>query len=414
LVGASRDFQVFVKPAGAACNLACDYCYYTSKAGLYQKDVPAKMPEQLLETYIVQHIEACAGDEIQFSWHGGEPTLLGPDYFRRITALQKKHRPFGKTITNGIQTNGTLLDDEWGRFLAGEGFAVGISLDGPEDLHDRFRVSRGRGASYKEARRGYEILRKYRVPHDVLCVVHAANAPAADRVYGFFKDMEAQFLTFLPLVERHMGTRTQVGSRSVEPDAFGMFLCTIFDEWKSGDIGKIRIQLFEETFATVRNQEHRLCIFRKTCGDIPVIEHNGDVYSCDHFVDPEHYLGNIETTSLAALLESPMQRSFGRNKYASLPGYCRKCGFLTLCHGGCPKDRLLTTPDGEPGLNYLCAGYRRFFNHCRPFMDLMRGITNNDDDKQAGGAPVGTGKKVGRNDPCPCGSGRKYKKCCLV
>ena len=301
--------------------------------------------------------------EIRFSWHGGEPTVLGLDYFRKIVALEQKYRRPGTIITNGIQTNGTLLDEEWCRFFAAERFSVGISLDGPAHLHDQCRVTKGGSASHEAAVRGYGFLRQYGVPCDVLCVVHAGNVRHPLEVYRFFREIGARYIGFLPLVDQRRG----VSDLTVPAEAFGDFLCAVFDEWLSGDIGRIKVQIFEEAAATALGREHALCIFRKTCGDIPVVERNGDFFSCDHFVDGEHRLGNIMETALSELLVSPGQREFGQAKLDRLPRHCKRCEVLEMCNGGCPKDRFLLTPDGEEGLNYLCAGYRRFFTHSAPF-----------------------------------------------
>jgi uncharacterized protein len=365
---ASRTFQVFVKPIGPFCNLACHYCYYLEKKHLYPEAGVFRMPEVILEEYIVQHIEACSEEVIRFSWHGGEPTAAGLDYFRKIVTLQRKHQPINRRIANGMQTNGTLLDEEWCRFLASEGFFVGLSLDGPRELHDRYRFSKKGKPTFEQAMRGYELLQRHGIPTDVLCVVNAHNVPYPIRVYRFFKQIKAPYVSFLPLVEHMEESETGVSSRTVPAEAFGDFLCTIFDEWINQDIGRIKVQIFEEAARTAFGLDHSLCIFRETCGDIPVIEHNGDFYSCDHFVDAEHCPGNIIETPLVELLESPGQRAFGQAKLDTLPGCCRACEVRTMCNGGCPKNRFLQTPDGETGLNYLCAGYKRFFNHCRPFV----------------------------------------------
>jgi uncharacterized protein len=369
VVPGSRSFQVFVKPAGPVCNLACRYCYYLEKERLYPEETSFRMPDILLEEYIVQHIEACRDDVIHFSWHGGEPAILGLDFFRKIVALQRKHQPAGRRITNGMQTNGTLLDEEWGRFFRDEDFAVGLSLDGPKDVHDRYRVTKGGKPTYEQAMRGYELLRRFRVSTDILCVVHADDVRDPEKIYGFFKSIGAAYVTFLPLVQRRPDTEAGVSPLSVPPKAWGDFLCAVFDEWVSRDIGRIKVQVFEEAARTAFGQEHSLCLFRPTCGDIPVVEHNGDFYACDHFVEPGHLLGNIIETPLAGLLESPTQRAFGQAKLDRLPRLCRECEVLAMCNGECPKNRFFRTPDGEPGLNYLCAGYKHFFNHCRPFVD---------------------------------------------
>jgi len=412
----SREFQVFAKPAGPVCNLECRYCYYLKKKDLYEKGESLRMSDAILEEYIVQHIDASRGEVIRFSWHGGEPTVLGLDYFRKVVALQRKYRPRDKRIANGIQTNATLLDEEWCRFFAGEGFTVGISLDGPRQMHDRYRVGKGQTPTHEQAMRGYRLLRDHGVPCDVLCVVHTGNVRYPAEVYGFFREIGAAYLGFLPLVE-HSPDRRTVSDLTVPALAFGDFLRTVFDEWLERDIGRINVQIFEEALATAFGREHGLCIFRETCGDIPVVEHNGDFFSCDHFVDEEHCLGNISETPLADLLDSPAQREFGQAKAKGLPRFCKACEVLSMCNGGCPKDRFLRTPDGEEGLNYLCAGYKRFFTHCRPFAAQVAALSRMQNMERetmpAHSGTAGGGAKTGRNDPCPCGSGKKYKKCCM-
>jgi uncharacterized protein len=366
-----RSFQVFVKPAGAACNLACDYCYYLGKGAAAEGNLPARMPDDLLETCIARHFEASADEIVRISWHGGEPTLLGLDYFRRVVAIERRLRPPGRTIANGLQTNGTLLDDEWGRFLAAEGFSVGLSLDGPRELHDAHRRTRDGRPSFDEARRGFEVLRRHGVPTDALCVVGAHNVRRPLEVYGFFREIGAAFLTFLPLVERRPDAIGGVSPASVSPAAWGEFLRAVFDEWVDRDIGRIKVQIFEEAARTAFGQEHSLCIFRPVCGDVPVLERNGDVFSCDHYVDAAHRIGNIRETPLDRLLDGPAQREFGRAKLATLPRRCRECEVLDMCQGECPKNRFAAGPGGEPGLNYLCAGYEAFFTHARPFVDAV-------------------------------------------
>ncbi|OGD16201.1 MAG: anaerobic sulfatase maturase [Candidatus Aminicenantes bacterium RBG_16_66_30] len=368
MAAAPRSFQVFVKPAGAACNLACGYCYYLGKGPGGRDDAPARMAADLLETYIARHIAASPDEIIRFSWHGGEPTILGIDYFRTIVAIERELCPPGRTIANGLQTNGTLLDEEWGRFLAAEGFLVGLSLDGPREIHDRHRLTRDGRSSYNETMRGYGILRRHGVPTDVLCVVGAHNAGRPLEVYSFFREIGASYLTFLPLVERRPGAPGGVSPETVTPAAWGDFLCAVFDEWVDRDIGRIKIQIVEEAARTAFGQEHSLCIFRPVCGDIPVLERDGDLFSCDHFVDAAHRLGNIRETPLAELLEGPAQRAFGQAKLDALPRVCRTCEVLDMCNGECPKNRFAVAPDGEPSLNYLCAGYKKFFTHARPFV----------------------------------------------
>ena len=412
---ASREFQVFAKPAGSLCNLQCRYCYYLEKEDLFRNGQPFRMPDDILEQYIVQHIEASDAPVVGFSWHGGEPTVLGVDYFRKIVALQRKHQPTGRQIRNGIQTNGTLLDEDWCHFFVSEGFGVGLSLDGPKALHDLYRVSKKHSPTHEQAMHGYELLQKHRIPFDILCVVHDRNVRHPTEVYRFFKQIGARYLGFLPLVELQPGGRG-ASDCTVPAEAFGDFLCTIFDEWLSQDIGRVKVQIFEEAIGSAFGQDHSLCIFRKTCGDIPVIEHNGDVFACDHFVDMEHRLGNIRETPLVELLESPSQRLFGQAKLDGLPSLCKNCEVLSMCNGGCPKDRFLRTPGGEAGLNYLCKGYKRFFTHCRPFIAELSALSQQEREGQKLQPPAEMTRispKTGRNDPCPCGSGKKYKKCCL-
>jgi len=408
---ASREFQVFAKPIGSICNLDCHYCYYLKKEHLYPAGESFRMTDDVLENYIAQHIKASPGQVIRFSWHGGEPTILGLDYFRRIVALQRKHQPPKQRIVNGIQTNGTLLDEDWCRFLASEKFAVGLSLDGPEEMHNRYRVTKDQKPTHKQVMHGYELLRRHGINCDILCVVNAHNVQYPLEVYRFFKQIEARYITFLPLVEQQPDAESGVSQCTVPPESWGEFLCAIFDEWMDQDIGEVKVHIFEEAATTAFGHDHALCIFRETCGDIPVVEHNGDFFSCDHFVDDEHHLGNIQETPFVDLLESPAQRAFGHAKLDALPRYCRSCEVRTMCNGECPKNRFIHAPDGEAGLNYLCAGYKRFFTHCRPFLTELASLLGHTPPVQDTNAQASP--KVGRNDPCPCGSGLKYKKCCM-
>jgi uncharacterized protein len=365
------------------------------------------MPENLLEEYIVQHIEASGGPEVAFSWHGGEPTTLGVDFFRKSVELQRKHMPEGWSIRNGMQTNGVLLDEEWARFLAAEGFRIGLSLDGPAELHDAYRLTRGGQPTHRQAMRGYELLRKHAVPTDMVCVVHNLNVRYPLSVYRFFREIGCRYLGFLPAVEGAPESVDGVGPYTPSAEAYGAFLCKIFDEWIERDTGRMAVQTFEEAARPALGMEHSLCVFRETCGQIPVVEHNGDFFPCDHFVDREHRLGNIRETNLGELLDSQALRSFGAAKRDGLPRYCRECEVLAMCNGGCPKYRFIRTPDGEAGLNYLCAGLKRFFLHSRA--PIARMVSREHERTPLGRTGPG---KVGRNDACPCGSGRKYKKCC--
>jgi uncharacterized protein len=402
---ASRDFQIFVKPAGALCNLDCQYCYYRNKSSLYPEAGSFRMPESLLEEYIVQHFQAATGPEVNFSWHGGEPTTLGISFFQKAVELQLKHKPTGRRVRNGIQTNGILLDEAWCRFLARENFSVGLSIDGPAELHDAYRVTRGGEPTHAQTMRAYRLLREMNIPTDILCVVHDLNVRSPLAVYRFFRSIGCRYLGFLPVVEQAAETAFGVSAHTVSAEDYGTFLCRIFDEWIERDVGRMMVQAFEEAARPALGLDHSMCMFRETCGQIPAIEHNGDFYPCDHFVDREHRLGNIRDTALSKLLDGEEQQSFGNAKRDKLPRYCRECAVLDMCNGGCPKYRFIRTPDGEPGLNFLCAGLKRFFFHCRePLAKLAA--------RQKPPAPRPRAVAAGRNDPCPCGSGKKYKKGC--
>jgi uncharacterized protein len=418
MVQRPREFQIFAKPAGALCNLDCQYCYYLKKELLYPGSPSLRMPDDLLEEYIAQQIAIAPGDEILFSWHGGEPTILGLDYYRRIVELERRHCPAGKRVVNSIQTNGVLLTDEWCRFLAEEKFGVGLSLDGPRELHDAYRTTKDQRSTHRQVMQAYRLLRQHKSPVDLLCVVHAQNVRHPLEVYRFFKEIGVQYLSFIPLVEPLPDAPGGVSERSVPAEAFGDFLCAIYDEWVRNDMRRVIVQIFEEAARPAYGLRHSLCVFRPTCGDVPVVEHNGDFYQCDHFVTPEHRLGNIRVTPLVELLESPAQEAFGQAKQDTLTRQCLTCDVRALCNGGCPKDRIIRTSDGEPGLNYLCAGYRRFFTHCRPYTERMAALlwAGQPPDvlmEQIGAEESKALPKAGRNDPCPCGSGRKYKQCCL-
>lgn len=348
-----RDCLVMAKPAGPRCNLRCSYCYYLPKARLFPGSPAPRMPEDLLESYIRQRLETSPGPVTHFEWHGGEPTLLGLDYFRRIVEMQYAHAPAGRTITNGIQTNGTLLDEAWGRFLHETQFSVGLSLDGPAECHDPFRTTIEGRPTHAEVVRGFHLLRRHRVHCDVLCVLHEGNAGRPELVYRFFRELGVTHLQFLPLV----------GRGAADSLVLGEFLCSVFDEWIRHDLGRMVIQTFEEALRPALGLPHALCHFRETCGTALVLEHDGSLYACDHFVDLEHRLGSLREQPLTDLLAHPTLAAFGAAKRDELPTQCRKCDVLTWCHGGCPKDRDATTQ-----INVLCPAFRRFFRHCRPAM----------------------------------------------
>jgi len=366
-----REFQIFAKPVGSACNLSCRYCYYPGKKSLYPDKDHFLMTDYILEKYIVQHIKASTETIINFSWHGGEPLLAGIEFYRKVLRLQSFHKPDGKSVLNGIQTNGTLIDEEWCSFLSENNFIIGISIDGPPEFHNIFRTSKDFSPSWHQVISGFQLLKKHGVIPEVLCVVNAENVSHPLIIYNFFKQLGAKYITFLPLVEPEAGTTSGVSRNSVPAEEFGYFLSTIFDEWVEKDIGDIKIQIFEEAARSAFNQEHTLCIFKSNCGGVPVVEHNGDFFSCDHYVNKDHLLGNIMDHSLTYFLDSERQKVFGMNKSISLPEYCIECEVRSMCNGECPKNRIILTHDGETGLNYLCKGYKYFFNHCRPFIEAI-------------------------------------------
>jgi uncharacterized protein len=428
---ADSGFHILTKPIGPICNLDCKYCFYLEKEVLYPHVSKWSMPDDVLEAYVRQYIEAQPAEVVHFAWQGGEPTLLGVDYFRRIVQLQSKYAN-GKRIENGLQTNGVLLNDQWGEFLSEHQWLVGISIDGPRRVHDRYRVHKGGQPTFDRVIQGMEMLKKHRVAFNTLTTVHRANSQHPLEVYRFLRQNGSGYMQFIPIVERVSQGTTQHGLSlvspdfagkatvapwSVQPEQYGRFLCSIFDEWVRKDVGRVFVQLFDVSLEIWMGMEPSLCVFRKTCGSALAMEHSGDVYSCDHFVYPENKLGNITETGLRVLVDSPQQRKFGADKNDTLPRYCRECEVRFACNGECPKHRFSTTPDGEPGLNYLCAGYKMFFNHIDPYMRFMT------EELRHQRAPANIMRvlqmqnqrvlqKPGRNEPCICGSGRKYKRCC--
>jgi uncharacterized protein len=372
MVKRNQEFQVFVKPAGSKCNLNCSYCYYLGRGADPAVGGIKLMTDSLLEKYIVQHIDASPVNEIFFSWHGGEPLLAGIEFYRKAVALQEKHRPEGYKIINGIQTNATLIDEEWAVFLAENSFYTGVSIDGQHSIHDAYRKSPAGTPSFFRTFEGYLKLVEKGVRPEILCVVNALNARHPGKTYRFLKSLGAQFITFIPLVNRSSSEPGSATPDSVTAEDFGRFLCSVFDIWVEEDIGRIKIQIIEEALRTAFHKEHTLCIFRRTCGGVPVIDLNGDFYSCDHYVDSMHLAGNLNDSSLTELLDSDIQLGFGEAKLKTLPGYCLECEVLNMCNGECPKNRFISTPDGEQGLNYLCAGYKTFFSHILPFAAAVR------------------------------------------
>ena len=367
----ASEFQIFVKPVGPACNLSCGYCYYLDKKELLAVSGRGIMTDKLLELYLKQHIEASDDNLISFSWHGGEPLLAGIEFYEKVIKIQQRLKPDGKVIINGIQTNGTLLDDSWCRFLSENAFSVGISIDGPASLHNRNRRTKDGHDTFHKAIEGLTLIQMYGLNPEILCVVSSVNEKYPLEVYRFFRKLGAEYLTFLPLVEPNKNTPSGISGNSVNSLQFGLFLSEIFDEWLENDIGKIKVQIFEETARVAFSQEHTLCIFKLECGRVPVVEHNGDFFSCDHYVTKEFRLGNIEENKVSYFLKGEKQKEFGRAKLSSLPAYCIDCSVRSMCNGECPKNRIILTADGQPGLNYLCEGYKYFFSHCRPFIDAL-------------------------------------------
>jgi uncharacterized protein len=437
-IGAGGSFHVLAKPIGPICNLDCKYCFYLEKEQLYPDERKWRMSDALLEAYIRQYIESQPGSQVNFAWQGGEPTLLGAGFFRKVVELQQKHAG-GKKISNALQTNGVLLDDEWCEFLSENRFLVGLSIDGPRELHDRYRVDKQQNSTFDAVLQGLAFLKKHGTEFNTLTVVNRGNAQRPIEVYRFLKEIGSRFLQFIPLVERRPpaqfqvlgydfaeppdpGQTTQtpapVTEWSVEPKQYGAFLCAIFDEWVCQDVGRVFVQLFDVALSNWMGLGSPLCVFAEKCGAAVAIEHNGDLYSCDHYVYPRYRLGNILNQALGEMVHSPRQVEFGGNKFDTLPDYCLRCEVRFACNGECPKHRFIKTPDGQDGLNYLCAAYKKFFNHIDPYMRTMARLLDNHrppaeimdllrQERQLVQAAV-----AGRNDPCPCGSGRKHKKCC--
>ena len=368
----TEEFQVFIKPVGARCNLQCGYCYYREKVDIYKTNSTLIMNDETLENCIKQHFSVSTADTVLFTWHGGEPLLAGIDFFEKVLSIQKKYLPQGKRFFNGIQTNGTLITKEWCKLFAANGFAVGISIDGPEVFHNAMRYNSRRNGSLKKTLEGYQLLREHNINPDILCVVNSYNVKYPLAIYDFFKTLGANYMAFLPVVQKTKAG--QISQETVPALEFGMFLSAIFDEWVKSDIGAVKIQIFEEALRTAFNQEHTLCIFKKHCGGVPVIEHDGTFYQCDHFVEKNRSLGNINEHQLEYFLNHAEQKAFGYAKFNTLPQYCIKCEVREMCNGECPKYRFIKSPNGEPGLNYLCEGYKYFFNHCKPFVDSVSKI----------------------------------------
>ena len=448
-------FHLLAKPTGAICNLDCAYCFFLSKEMLYPGS-RFRMADEMLETYLRQMIEAHQTPEVAVAWQGGEPLLMGLDFFERSITIAQKYCKPGMTIAYTIQTNGTLIDDAWAAFFKAHNFLVGISIDGPRAMHDAYRVDKGAQPTFDRVMRGLSMLQKHGVEYNTLTTLHHANADHPAEVYRFLRDeCGSHFLQFIPIIERvgeadaeragtplrsaqpapgQVGDRqwtswrdrplyTQEGEyvtdRSVTAEQYGTFLIGIFEEWVRRDVGTVYVQMFDVALANWYGEPSGLCVHSKTCGLALAIEHNGDLYSCDHFVEPAYRLGNIIETPMIELIASSQQTQFGQDKFTTLPRACLECDVRFACHGGCPKDRFILAPDGQPGLNYLCAGYKRFFHHVdQPMRFMSEALRRDRAPSEIMQRYAAHDKRLqelyasaGRNDPCPCGSGRKFKQC---
>ena len=389
-----REFHLLAKPTGAVCNLDCKYCFFLSKEMLYPGS-RFRMADEMLEAYVRQVLESQPGPEVTIAWQGGEPTLMGLDFFKRSIEYVRKYRRPSQTVVHTLQTNGTKIDDDWAAFLAEHKVLVGLSLDGPREMHDAYRVDKGGQGTFDQVMAGWRVLAAHNVEVNILCTVHAANGDSPVEVYKFFRDeIGARYIQFIPIVERvttellpianlgwgergsdprplYLTEGHDVTDRSVGSEQWGRFLAGVFDEWITADVGTVFVQMFDAALASWVGAPASMCVFAETCGSALALEHNGDLYSCDHFVEPKHRLGNIAEVHMLELVSSPQQIAFGLAKRDTLPKYCRECAVRFACHGECPRNRFIATPDGEPGLNYLCAGYKTFFTHIDRPMKMM-------------------------------------------
>lgn len=385
-----QPFYISSKPVGSVCNLDCHYCYYLEKTHLYPKKQKHLMSEEMLEHYVKSYIAESQGAEVVFTWHGGEPLLQKISFYRRAVELQQYYaKQYRKRIMNSLQTNGTLIDDEWAAFFAQHQFLIGLSLDGPEQLHDYYRKNKNGSSSFHAVMHGLNLLKKYKVEFNILATVNSYNVHFPLKVYQFFKDIGAQYIQFTPIVERELiesevqqsgmniaavhvpNTKTQVSEWTVNPIDYGRFLNQIFDEWVAKDIGDVFVINFDAMLANWYGTEPPICVFAKKCGHAIAMEYTGDIYSCDHFVFEEYKLGNIQSSSLRQMLQSAEQIQFGKDKQDNLPQQCKSCDYLFACNGECPKNRFMHTSTGEPNLNYLCEGFKIFYRHIDPYMQYM-------------------------------------------
>lgn len=422
--------HVMAKPTGSVCNIDCTYCFYLEKEALYpERNTRWQMSDETLERYICQHIDAQSGDNVTFAWQGGEPTMMGLAFFRRVIALCDKYAN-GKKITHALQTNGILLDDAWARFFAEHRFLIGLSIDGPAPLHNQYRVNRAGKGTHDRVMAAMALLKAHHVEFNTLTVVGKHNVEHALEVYEFLVAAGSRYIQFIPLVERLSNdassalqlvlpgeSAARLAPWTVPSWQFGDFLCQIFDLWVRRDVERVSVQMFDVAMAAWTGQPPVLCVHSETCGHAFALESNGDLYNCDHFVYPEHKLGNIHQQTIHELNHSEQAIAFGQAKEARLTADCRRCEFRPVCHGGCPKHRFAVSPGGHPGHNYLCAGYKHFFKHITPYMNVWQQLQENGYPpsaivqwlaSEAQQAPTA----AKRNDPCPCGSGLKYKKCC--
>lgn len=414
------------KPTGAICNLNCAYCFFLDKERLYPGS-RFHMSDELLETYLTQLIAGHRSREVTIAWQGGEPTIMGVDFYRRALAIANANKKPGMQFEHTMQTNGTLLDDEWCEFFKEHNYLVGLSIDGPRELHDANRVDKGGRPTFDRVMRGLRLLQKHGVEYNVLTTVNAKNGDYPREVYRFLRDEAGTaWIQFIPVIERmENGVRSggvhgsAVSGNSVSPQQFGSFLTGVFDEWIEHDVGRVFVTTFEATLRSWMGLGSTMCVFDETCGTGIAMEHNGDVYSCDHFVEPGYLLGNIRERPLIDLVGSEAQVKFGNDKRDRLPQYCLDCDVRFACHGECPKNRFTLTPEGDPGLNYLCEGYKTFFHHVDGPMRLLATLLNNNQPAslitevlaQQRQRETERFRNAGRNDLCPCGSGKKFKKC---
>jgi len=422
-VASKLPFHVMIKPRGAICNLECDYCYYLKKKEMYP-NASLRMDDEILEIFIKDYISSQETKEITFAWQGGEPTLMGLDFYKKAVKFQEKYNKNNQKILNTFQTNAFLITEEWARFFKSNDFLLGISIDGPQNLHDKFRRDKKGNGTFNEIMEKLKIVMKHQIDYNILTCVNSENVKFPLEVYHFLRDdIKADFIQFIPIVnEINQNAKTNfanVSEHTVLGTAYGNFLIKIFDDWVSNDVGQVFVQIFDSALASWMGYPAGVCVFDKVCGKGMALEFNGDVYSCDHFVTHEHFIGNIKTQSLANMLTLDVQQQFGIAKWNTLTEKCRKCDVLAACYGGCPKNRIVPLKNKSFKQNYLCSGYKKFFTHIKPYMKIMGEELKNQRSasnivkilKNRNSPKNATKTKLGRNDPCYCGSGKKYKKC---